>query len=154
MSPLCYFHVPQLNSLLRYKAQGKINTTVISCHLFCIHFKLKANSLYTCHPIRMGCLEHPNLPNVLQVAAYIDALLLTLVLCFVPPRKHTSDTLRENTSSDTWFSPLPVPYANPPVKFTSLCPTNSPRVHNSQSFPVPWISIQRCPVYISGLWWK
>lgn len=151
---LCYFHVPQLNSLLCYKVQGKINTTVISCHLFCIHFKLKANSLYIFHPIRMERSEHPNMPNVLQVAVYIDVLLLTLVLCFFPPCKRTSDTLPENTRCDAWSSALLVPYANPPVKFTSLRPTNSPRVQDFQSFPVPWISIQRCPVYISGLWWK
>lgn len=102
----------------------------------------------------MGCTEHPNMPNVLQVAAYIDALFLTLALCFVLPCKHTSDTLPENTTSDAWSSALLVPHANPPVNFTSLRPTNSPRVPDSQSFPVPWISIQRCPVYISGLWWK
>lgn len=152
--PLWCFHVPQLNSLLCYSAQGKTNTTVISCHWSCINFKLKANSLYIFHPIRMGCSEHPNMPNVLEFAAYIDVLLLTLVLCFVPPRIHTSDTLPENIPSDTWSSELLVPYANPSIKFTSLCPTNSPRIQDSQSFPVPWISIQRCPVYISGLWWK
>lgn len=103
------------------------------------------------HPISMGCREHPNMPNVLQDSACFDALLLTLLLCFVPPHKHTSDTLPENTSSDVWSCALLVPYANPPAKFTSLCPTNSPIVQDSQSFPVPWISIQRCPVYISGL---
>lgn len=131
-----------------------MNTTVISCHLFCIHFKLKAKSPYIFHPVRIGYTEHPNMPNVLQVAAYIDALLLTLVLCFVLSCKSTSDILPENTSSDTWSSVLLVPCANPLAKFTSLCPTNSPKVQHSQSFPVPWISIQQCPVYISGLWWK
>lgn len=137
-----------------YMAQGKINTMVISCHWFCINFKLKANSLYIFHPVRMGCSEHPNMPNVLEFAAYIDVLLLTLVLCFVPPRIHTSNTPPENIPSDTWSSELLVPYAKPSVKFTSLCPTNSPGVQDSQSFPVPWISIQRYPVYISGPWWK
>lgn len=76
------------------------------------------------------------------------------MLCFVPPHIHASDTLPENTSSGMCSHALLVLHATPPVKFNSLHPTNSPRVQDSQSFPVPGISIQRCPVYISGLWWK
>lgn len=42
--PLFHFPVPQVNSLLHYKVQRKINPTMITCHLLCIYFKLKANS--------------------------------------------------------------------------------------------------------------
>lgn len=74
-SLFCCFWVPQKNSLLHYKAQRKIFTAIYSVYMssirqtFCI--------LYT---LRMECTEHPNMSNILQVAAYTEKLPLTLIL--------------------------------------------------------------------------